>query len=323
MEQRDRPLEVPANFGRILFAAHVGAGVMLLGTLVIGYFPHPYYWMQFLILPVLGGVAVGLLLDWEYTRPSRNHVAAVTYMYGISGIIMLALAAEGVICLIMAGPLFYLLGYGSVLIVSSLFARSRSKNRQVMVSLLVLLPAIGWYADVNFAGWSYRTVTTSYVIDAPVEAIWPLLSQLERIEPPKNLLLRAGIAHPIATATVGEGVGASRLCVLSTGEMPEVITAWAPPCRLEFKVLETPPSMRETNPFHEVHPSHLEGYYESLEGGFLLERLGPNRSRITGTSRYRHAFGPSVYWSLWTDYIVRSIHVQVFDEMETRVASGR
>jgi len=115
-------------------------------------------------------------------------------------------------------------------------------------------------------------------------------------------------------------LGARRSCHLSTGEMPEVITRYEPGRCLEFRVLSTPPTMKELNPFHAVEARHLVGYYECLRGRFTLTRLPDGSTELTGTSWYRHRLAPALYWNLWTDEIVHEVHGRVLGAIQRRFA---
>jgi hypothetical protein len=97
--------------------------------------------------------------------------------------------------------------------------------------------------------------------------------------------------------------------------MPERVTAVERERLLRFEVLHTPPTMRELNPFGEVEAGHLNGFFECLEGEFVLEALPGGHTRVVGTTRYRHRFRPAAYWSVWTDYIVRCVHSRVLTEI--------
>jgi len=167
-----------------------------------------------------------------------------------------------------------------------------------------------------------QTVSTSIIINAPADRIWPLVNNLDSVAPTSNFLFRNGVAHPTSTKTTGEGVGAARLCRLSTGDMPERISVWEPGKRLVFDVLQTPACMKEWNPFGPVKAAHLTGYYSCRQGEFLLRSLGPDKTEVIGISRFDHRFGPTWYWSLWTTYIVHSVHSSVLDEIKRRTEAS-
>ena len=74
--------------------------------------------------------------------------------------------------------------------------------------------------------------------------------------------------------------------------MPETIEVWDEPRLLRFKILRTPPSMRELSPWGAIHPPHLEGFYVSRRGQFrLVGGLGHVKRRsLTDRVGIRAAF---------------------------------
>ncbi|MBC8066272.1 MAG: hypothetical protein H7Y17_15685 [Chlorobia bacterium] len=100
--------------------------------------------------------------------------------------------------------------------------------------------------------------------------------------------------------------------------MRETISELVAGKRLVFKMHNTPPSMKEWNPFGEVHAPHLDGYYESLEGSFDLIPLPGGKTLLRGTSIYQHRYRPVTYWSWWTDKIVGEVQLSVMEEVKRR-----
>ena len=74
--------------------------------------------------------------------------------------------------------------------------------------------------------------------------------------------------------------------------------------------------MEEWTPYEEVHPPHLVGFLASNGGQFLLERLPRGRTRLEGTTWYRHSLWPAPYWRLWSDVIIHKIHLRVLRHIE-------
>jgi len=160
-------------------------------------------------------------------------------------------------------------------------------------------------------GWDHRTISTEVWVNAPPEKVWPYVLNSSDYPEPKFWLFRLGVAHPVATSTEGN----TRICRLSTGDMRERIVRFEPSRRLTFEVLNTPPTVRETNPFGQVDARHNDTRFRCLTGDWQLipERGG---TRIVGTSEYAHRFGANEYWRLWTDEIVHQVHWRVFDHIK-------
>ena len=90
---------------------------------------------------------------------------------------------------------------------------------------------------------------------------------------------------------------------------------------LRFDVISTPPPIKETNPFGEVHAPHDQDYYQVNWGEFKLESLPGGRTLVTGTSSYQYNLYPAWYWQLITNTVVEQIHVRMMGEIKRRVES--
>ena len=123
-------------------------------------------------------------------------------------------------------------------------------------------------------------------------------------------------------AYLGRGVGAIRHCEFSTGPFVEPITVWDEPRRLAFDVTAQPHPMRERSPYRELHPPHLEGFFRSQRGQFLLTPLDSGRTRLEGTTWYEQDIWPGPYWRLWSDYLVHKIHSRVLDHIKAEAEAA-
>ena len=113
-------------------------------------------------------------------------------------------------------------------------------------------------------------VTTSIVVKASPPQVWQHVVAFAELAPPTDLLFQTGIAYPTRAKLDGQGVGAVRHCVFSTGEFIEPITTWDEPRLLRFDVRNQPPVMNEWSPYKDLRPPHLEHYLVSQRGQFLL-----------------------------------------------------
>jgi hypothetical protein len=117
-----------------------------------------------------------------------------------------------------------------------------------------------------------------------------------------------GIAYPKGTRSDGLKVGSSRHCLLSTGVMNEVITDLVPNQLFRFRILNTPPTMHEWNPFFQIDTRHLSGYMHCRYGEFRLRALPGGKTELTGLSEYDQEIYPALYWFLWSDSVVEQVH---------------
>jgi hypothetical protein len=199
-------------------------------------------------------------------------------------------------------------------------------NAPATLSLLLLvLPTVMTMERAAAPEPPVYMVRTAIEINAPAEAVWSEVVSFAQIPEPGEFLFRAGIAYPVRAEIHGHGPGAERLCVFSTGPFVEPIEVWDEPRLLKFTVSSNPPPMQEWTPYSHIEPPHLHGFLVSRGGQFLLTPLPGGRTRLEGTTWYRHSLWPAEYWRLWSDFIIHRIHLRVLRHIqavaEQRIAS--
>lgn len=314
-------------------AADLRSGVLALGvgvvyTLVLTaasvYLLGDYGVALFFGGPAVVGTAAGYLLNSDTPRTLNATFWHATFVVLIAMGAMLLLAMEGVICLVMALPLMLpLVLIGSVL-GRSIALRSRDvpeQQQRGLAGALVFLPLLG-LLETRLPEPSERMVETSVLVDATPQAVWDTVIAFPPIDSPEPWYFRLGIASPQSARLVGEGVGAVRYCVFTTGEFVEPITVWDEPRRLAFDVAEQPEPMFELTPYQEIHPPHLHGSLESTRGEFRLEPQPDGGTRLVGRTWYRLRLAPTDYWSIWTNAILHRVHRRVLDHIATVAEKG-
>ena len=275
----------------------------------------------FLALPFAIGVSGGVVIR----RAGGTFGQAVGAAMTLIGAVILVLCAclmEGIICVVMAAPIGAAIAFVGV-VVGYFLARTKAADGTLQsaawLSIVVIVAVEGWNPPAPLEA----TTSSEVVINAPAARVWAELHDIRDLPPTENLLFQFGVAHPISTVTDGQGVGAARLCKLSTGDMPEIITVWKPGQELRFKVLSTPPSMRELGFFGQtIDTTHIHSAYASLEGGFKLTTLPDGRTRLVGESHYLLNIAPASYWNLWTEEIVHMVQRRVLEHVKTRAEAG-
>ena len=284
-----------------------------------------YGWALFTVAPlVMGFAASAFFCRWHGSITFGQSMLVTLVGLLLAAVALLVIRWEGLICLAMAAPLGLVGGAigGGV----AVWASKRGK-RQIPPTLpllaLLVFPVAAW----GEAKWDQSTpssiVTTSVILPATPAEIWPHLQNFTIEEEPDFIGFRAGIAYPLATRTTGTGIGALRACILSTGTMPERITAWQPPYHLAFDVLGTPPPMSELSPYATVEPRHLHDTYISRRGEFRLEALPDGTTRLSGTSWYEQRLWPGWYWLAYSDAVVQAVHHRVYEQIATDLAKDR
>ena len=297
--------------------ALIGFGFTLLGTRVVA----QYGWGLFVGLPFCLGLFAVLTHSYHEPRGFGECMTVAILPVAILGSILFFVAIEGAICLAMAAPLASLLALlGGSLGYGIQAAHWGRRNAPAMLSIAVLLTP-GFYGVEHFTRPQpgIFEVKSAIEINAPPAQVWLKVVAFNEIPPPKESLFRAGIAYPIRAEITGQGAGAVRQCVFSTGSFVEPIIVWDEPRLLRFSVTANPAPLNELTPYGHIEPRHLHGYFESHQGQFLLAALPGGRTRIEGTTWYSHSMWPETYWHWWSDYVIHRIHMRVLAHIKAQV----
>ena len=297
----------------------IGLVCLSLSTLVIG----SYGWSLFIALPFCMGLFAVLLHSYHEPRSLESCLQVSVMPIVILAAVLLAVAIEGIICLLMAAPIAMLLALlgGSIgFVIQARHWGARNKPAMLTAVLLVLPSAFFGEHAVALKPPDF-VVHSAVEISAPPEAVWSQVIAFAEIPPPQELLFRAGVAYPIRAEISGTGVGATRLCIFSTGPFEEPITVWDEPHLLKFSVGKNPAPLNELSPYKNIHAPHLHGYFISHGGQFLLTALPGGRTRLEGTTWYQHTMWPATYWSWWSNYVIHRIHMRVLNHIRDRAKS--
>lgn len=293
----------------------VGGGLVIALTMVgIGIYTLDSYGASlFLGTPVVMSAVAGVI----YNAPAPRSVFA-SMMLGMLTIILaggalLLFALEGVICLVMAAPITVPLGaLGGA--IGKAIAETTRRPGQGVAAAIMFLPLWAGVEAVSVDSPEY-VVTSSVEIDASPEQVWQYVVDFPELAEPDEWYFRLGIACPMRAEIRGQGVGAERHCIFTTGDFVEPITVWDEPRRLAFDVTEQPPPMFELTPYRHIHPPHLDQSLRSNRGEFRLVPLEGGRTRLEGRTWYEFDMFPQAYWVLWSDLMIHRIHDRVLQHI--------
>ena len=314
----DRPPRNPPLSAFVAFVVTVPAGIALsVGAMVLA---ETYGWALFVATPF----AIGLCAAAVY-RAQRTSGAGASWAIGLAATCLVAaglvaVGAEGAICVVMALPLA---GGAAALggVIEQLARRRMHEHRSTRLHaslLFVVLPLLTAGEAALDRQPEVRPVTTTVVVDVPPERVWQHVVAFDPLPPPREAVFRTGIAYPIEATMEGEGVGAVRRCRFSTGDFVEPVTAWRENRLLRFRVTAQPEPMKELSPWGAIRPPHMDGFLRSHQGEFRLTRLPGGRTRLEGTTWYENRMWPEAYWRLWSDNLIHAIHRRVLDAIATR-----
>ncbi len=304
-----RPADVAATVKAAIGGIAVGAlyaSVVIQATV---YLFDDYGAALFFGTPFITGTASGYLLNLRTSHSYGATIGVATAALFFSGVALLLFALEGAICIMMAVPIVLPLGMAGAPIGKLLADRRRRLHGGLMGALVIvpLFAAVESRLPLN----SEFVVSSSVDIAAPPETVWQNVIGFSQITERPEWLFRLGIAYPMRAQIQGQGVGAVRHCIFSTGAFIEPITAWDAPHRLAFDVREQPVPMFELTPYRHIHPPHLDGAFCSTRGEFELLALPDGGTRLVGRTWYTLDIRPHAYWTIWSDWLVHRIHARV------------
>jgi uncharacterized membrane protein YhaH (DUF805 family) len=288
------------------------AGLVFLSANVL----ESYGFGVFVAAPFIQGWLAAIL----YGIPRRRSVweclvVAVTALT-MAGVVLEAVAIEGLICILMAAPIALVLSVLGGLVAYAFQSRPwvNDSAPAMIIGLLVVMPSLTAAESMAAPVPAVREVRTEVIVDASPDQVWEQVIAFPPLAEPTEALFRTGIAYPQRAEIRGRGVGAVRHCVFSTGAFVEPIEVWDEPRCLAFQVTDQPPPMEELSPFH-IHPPHLDNFLVSRRGQFRLESLREGRTRLEGTTWYTNRMWPADYWGVWSDFIIHRVHRRVLDHV--------
>jgi uncharacterized membrane protein YhaH (DUF805 family) len=321
----DRRAALPSRYWPTSRSGSAAAAVVitaLLGVVVTWgalRFIGTYGLTLFISLPFVMGYLAVLIHSRTQEVHTNEVVGVVTFALLSTGIGIAAIAVEGVICIVMAAPLAWLVAMFGGLLAMLIHGRADSPQAtpSTFAMLLVSLPILLGVEHVAPPPLPRFQVHTTIEITAPPEIVWKRLIAFPPLPAASEWPFRLGIAYPIEARITGEGLTADRECRFSTGSFKEPILAWEPGKHFAFSVSDEPLLMKETSPYENIHVRHLEDHdFQPERADFVLTRLADRRTRLEGTTTYTNKMWPGQYWRLWTDAIIHSIHNRVFHHVK-------
>src|SRR5215213_329348 len=325
--------QVPSHVGRFIPESKFGSAIF--GILITTFLAvvetvfsanglGNYGWGLFVGIPFFLGLNSSLICGFHRPRSLGTCLLVATISVLLVGLALFALAFEGIICLAMALPLAIPIAlFGGFIGYEIQKRRTFSANTLHVVSVGVLLmPGLIFLEYAIGATPPVYEVKTSVVIKSDPETVWTHVVTFSQLPPPTEAMFKTGLAYPIRAEMHGQGVGAERHCVFSTGAFVEPITVWDEPRLLAFGVSSQPPAMQELSIYNDVHPPHLDNYFIAQRGQFELKRLPDGSTLLEGTTWYQNRYWPAQYWHLWSDYIMEGIHKRVLLHIKSLAENG-
>jgi uncharacterized membrane protein len=252
----------------------------------------------FIGIPAL--IAAICVLTPKPASATGTAVKAVTLFIGISGVFL----GEGLICILMASPLFYLV---AILIG---VARDRANKQSTIVSCVLILTMIPISSEGTRPGLSFsreETVTAERVLSATPDQINTALAAPPRTNGTLPLYLRMGFPRPVSADVQGTGVGARETIHFAGGE--------GKPGDLVLEVVEHQEGRLRWRSISDT--SHVAHWLKWEESNVEWTAVDNSHIRVRWTLRYRRLLDPAWYFRPWERYAVRLTAEQLIQDAAT------
>jgi hypothetical protein len=278
----DEPSDVDRiDLADVLQGVIAGVAIVVAAVLISALTLGAYGWGLFVTTPLVVGMTTGYIANRSILRNKANTASYVMLAGALGGMALLMLALEGLVCILLIAPLRIVAArLGGA--IGRAIARVGHRRGTPLMSVAVLPMLFALEAAMPPA----VPIGTSETVEiaAPPEAVWRVITSDTPIGLSPSLPGLAGLAglsYPVRGPFLGEGVGARRLGVFSTGTAQEQVTAWEPSRLLAFTVLSQPPAMEKMSPYRHVRAPHLYGYVVTGDTRYVLTPTSRAGTRLT------------------------------------------
>src|SRR5258706_3259364 len=266
----------------------------------------------FLASPFFVGCVTGYIGNRRSDIGSKATARLVLGACFLGGVGLLAIAVEGIVCLVMAAPLIAAMAWLGGLVGRMIALKSPGRVPGRAAMSIVALPmffAPDFIAPPKFAFESVENIE----VRASDRGVGDAILHMGPIPAPPAAPFRSGLAYPMSGRIHGSGVGAIRKGVFSTGVAYERVTEWDPAKHLSFIVLSDPPTMRELSPYQNVNAPHVNGYFRTLDARFTITKLVDGHTLLSLATRHELDLNPGFYWLPMAKWAIHANKVRVLE----------
>ncbi len=242
------------------------------------------------------------------------------------GVVILSLLflQEGMICVMLLSPLWWLSALGGAFTVRH-FQRSFASRARLNCSILLIMPfaalAMEQTSPPPIADY---VVTRSIEIDAPPSAIWEHLLRMDNITAAEgnwnitqDLL---GVPRPTAAVISGQGPGAIRAASWEHAvSFEEHIIDWTPDTSMSWTFVFPNDSVREHTDEHISPDGH---HLKIAVGGYTLTPLENGLTQLDLSTRFRVQTPVNTYASMWSELMLGDIQTNVLHIVRDRAEAS-
>lgn len=238
----------------------------------------------FIGIPAL--IAIGVAQAPKPRTGTGSVMRVITLALMLSSIVF----AEGMVCIFLAAPIFYLVGYLVTKTVAALRGGApRGRNSYAVLALLLILPTgfEGTLPGVEFD--REESVTVSRVVRGTPDEVGAALAGRPGFAPELPPFLRIGFPIPVATRGSGLAVGDERVIVFAHKHGGHVERG-----ALSFRIAERDSQFVRFTPVGD--DSYVTHWLTWRSSEVRWSAESPTTTRVEWTLRYRRRLDPAWYF---------------------------
>ncbi|WP_200977652.1 hypothetical protein [Echinicola sp. 20G] len=310
------------NFKGLFYGITYGLVARALFSLETNWNIIPTYGLMTLAFMFFVPFVIGLITAYynKHILRASKILGIAMPVFSILGVIIITVLFnwEGIICALMAIPIFAVMSLIGGFIGIKLFYRSPS---QLKVSLILFIPfliaPIEGYFGLNE---KFFIAETSIEINSTKEDIWNQITRVRTIsknENSKSLFQFLGFPRPIEASLDTIAIGGVRIAKFDKGLFfTETVTDIIPQKLLAFSIDSDPNS---------IPPSALDkhvliggSYFDVLQGKYELEEISEHQFILHLSSKFRLSTNFNFYSGLWSKLIMKDIQNNILEIIKSR-----
>jgi hypothetical protein len=298
-----------ALISRFLFDDHLGdrAGGLLTISFLMG-------------IPMALGAITAHFVPAEKFGWRIAGAPAITVLLFIAS--ALAFHLEGLICLIIIGPIFFILAVvGALIYLNITEHRQRQRDKTLTVAAFALLPFLAIAIENRFDNPDdFRRVENTVEINAPASVVWQHIVRVAPIQATDlghSVIDDIGFPRPVEATLTHEGVGGVRHATFERGvEFIETVDDWQPLQRLSFSIVPNTATIPPTT--FDEHVIVGGRFFDVLRGTYELRPAGQGRTLLVLHSEQRLSTHLNWYAGLWTSFVMSEIQQRILVVLKQR-----
>lgn len=251
----------------------------------------------FIIFPGAVGFSIGTHKKNKYGIYSL--IFGLLIFFGF----LLAGALEGLVCVIMALPIFLIMMFIGFVVQNKIIEEEPKDNQKVAISLMpiLLLLLINPIEQMILPKPKIITIENAIILDYAPEIVFDEVKQMDKLDAQKPIGLLLGLPSPYRCELEADTIGAKRNCLFKNGKIIAEITKYEKGKVLEMDVIDYTLTGRD--------------WFEFVDATYTFEEIN-QKTKITRTSSYKSILHPRAYWQPLENWGIEQEHIFVLNSLK-------